>query len=624
MGKKNPSNEEIKQDIKKLNLDVPDEIYEKIEENIKLEEKQNKISPMVLNKEIFSVAPELKGKIIVSILFACIGEVFSFVSYFFAAYAANWLLKYNTNEAEPFSNLLTYALIALVFITLHLILTGISTVSSHNISFMVLSKLRIKLFEQLKEIPLGYMVENPIGKIKVTIQDRVAELEDWIAHIMPELPSKMLHPILSTIILFILDWRIGLSVFAPLPIIILGSAIMMHNYRARFLLWSSSYADVAEKSTEYIRGIPVIKAFLQDETSYKQFSDSVNFYHKSTMDWWRNSWIGMSISLAAVMTPLLVTLPLAVNLYANGEITINVLLLSIVLPLTILPQALPIMNSFELYVGASTCWLLIRELLFMEKQQRPSDDNRAKINENEGITFNNVSFAYNKGKRVLNNISFTANRGETTAIVGPSGSGKSTIAKLISGYWDVNEGDIFISGANTTDMPFSQLMEEISYVSQENYLFDTSIRENIKIGKPNATEEEIIKAAKAANCHDFIISLKDGYDTLVGDAGGKLSGGEKQRITLARAVLKPANIIVLDEATAYADPENEALIQEAISRLVKDKTLIVIAHRLHTIEGADNIIVLDEGNIVDSGKHGELLERCDLYKRLHLQYKEEV
>ncbi len=624
MDKKTPSNEEIKKDVNTFNFDVPDDILEKMDEQVKLEQNQNQISPMILNKELFSIAPELKGKMILSIILACIGEIFSFASYFYGAYAASWLIRFNEGNGIQYDNLIKYSIVALLLLMVHLILTGFSTVNSHKIAFTILSKLSIRLFEKLKEIPLGYMVENPIGKIKVTIQDRVSELEDWIAHIMPELPSKILHPILATIILFVLDWRIGLSVFAPLPIIIIAMMIMMHKYRARFLIWTSSYSDVAEKSAEYVRGIPVIKAFLQNEKSYKQFSNSVNFYHKSTMDWWKNSWLGMALSLAAMMTPLIVTLPLAINLYSNGEITITVLILSIILPLTILPQAMPIMNSFELYANASGSWMLIRELLFMPKQERPSDEHRAKTDKTKGVEFKNVSFSYIDGVSILKNISFSANSGETTAIVGPSGSGKSTIAKLISGYWDVNEGEILVSGANTKEMPFSQLMEEISYVSQENYLFDTSIKDNIKMGKPDATDEEIIEAAKAANCHDFIMNLKDGYDSKVGDAGNALSGGEKQRITLARAIIKPSNIIILDEATAYADPENEALIQEAISRLVKGKTLIVIAHRLHTIEAANKILVVDNGEIVSSGNHKELLEKSELYKRLNLQYGEEV
>ncbi len=611
----------IKKDIGTFGFDVSDEIYEKIDKQIALEKSQEKISPSILSKELFSVEPKLRGKIRLAGFFAAIGEIFSFASYFFGAYAASWLLKFSNGEESAFSNLIKYGCVALASLVLHLLLTGISTGTSHRIAFKILSRLRVTLFERLKEIPLGYMVENPIGKIKVLVQDKVNDLEDWIAHLMPELPARLLHPILATIILFVMDWRIGLSIFAPLPLIIIGYAIMMYKYRARYMLWVSSYSDVAEKSAEYVRGIPVIKAFLQDEKSFNQFSDSVNFYHKSTMDWWKNSWLSMGIVLAAGMSPLIATLPVAIHLYLAGQIEIFTLILSIVLPLSILPHAMPIANSFEVYTSSATSWSLIRELLFMKKQERPSADNRAKLDSSKGVEFKGVSFSYTEGTSVLEDVSFVANKGEMTAIVGPSGGGKSTVAKLISSYWDVDKGDIFISGANSKDMPFEQLMDEISYVSQDNYLFSTSILDNIKLGNPNASKDDVINAAKAANCHDFIMSLPNAYETNVGDAGGLLSGGEKQRITIARAMIKPANIIVLDEATAYADPENEALIQEAISRLVKGKTLIVIAHRLNTIKNADKILVMDKGKIVAEGKDEELLKRCDVYKRLNLQYE---
>ncbi len=622
--KKINESDRIKKEFQTFKFQVPEEIYEKVEEQVKKDSKQNQISPFILNKELFSVAPHLKGKMVLSIIFACIGEIFSFSAYLFGAYAASWLFRFNQGTGIEFDQLIKYAAIAFGFLLLHLVLTGVSTTRSHKIAFTILCQLRIYLFEKLKEIPLGYMVEHSVGKIKVTIQDQVNELEDWIAHIMPELPSRILHPLLATIVLFVLDWRIGLSIFAPIPLIIIAMAIMMHQYQSRYMLWLMSYSEVAEKSSEYVRGIPVIKAFLQDEKSYQQFSDAVKFYHQSTMDWWRRSWLGMSLSLAASMSPLIVTLPVTIYLYTQGEIGISMLLLSIILPLSILPQAMPLMQTFELYIGASTSWMQIRELLFMKSQESPDQEEKKKINEEKGVEFKNVSFSYTQGTKLLEDLSFTANVGELTAIVGPSGSGKSTVAKLISRYWDVDRGEISLGGISTKEMPFEQLMEEISYVSQENYLFDQSVRDNIKMGKPQATEEEVIAAAKAANIHEFILSLPKGYDTRVGDAGNLLSGGEKQRITLARAILKPARIVVLDEATAYADPENEALIQEALSRLVQGKTVIVIAHRLHTIRGAQKILVMDKGKIIDSGTHEELLQSCPLYDQLNRQYREEV
>ena len=617
--KKIREKEHLIKEVARLNLDVPDEIMQRILNEVERSETQPKISVSSLNKALMSMAPEYRGKMRLSILLACVGEVFSFSAYFFSAYAAGWLLQRADNHLLPFDRLLNIAGLAMGSLLLYFIFTGFSTVISHKTSFLILEKLRQTLFEKLQNIPMGYLVDNPVGKIKVIIMDRVADMEDWVAHVMPEFPSRLLHPILCLIILFCLDWRIGLSIFAPLPIAMVGMAAMMYRYRARMAVWLSSYANVADRSAEYVRGIPVIKAFVQDKASYGKFADAVKFYHFSTMQWWRQSWFGKALMIAALMTPQLVSMPLAFYLYGRGELSIEALLLSLVLPISILPQAYTIMMSFELFQLASNTWVSIRELLDMPVQKRPDPEERAVIDRTRGIQFDHISFSYHDGTEVLHDISFETKPGEVTALVGPSGSGKSTVAKLLAGFWDPSAGRILLGGEDTRRIPFDQLAEEISFVSQDNFLFDVSIRDNIRLGKPNATEDEIVAAAKAAHCHEFIMALPDGYDTKAGEAGGAMSGGERQRITLARAILKPASTIILDEATAYADPENEALIQEAISNLVKGKNLVIIAHRLHTIKQAHQIILMDQGKIVAMGRH-EALMKEPLYATLWNQY----
>lgn len=612
-------NDNLIKEVESLNLDVPDEIMQRIESDVEQSEKKPKISVGELNKALMKVAPEYKGKMNLSLVFACIGEAFCFSSYLFSAYAAGWLLKYATGNPISFHELLKYAYIAIASLLLYLIFTGVSTTLSHRTSFAILAKLRKTLFEKLKVIPMGYLVDNPVGKIKVIIMDRVSDMEDWVAHLMPELPSRLLHPLLCLIILMLADWRIGLSIFVPLPIAFIGMATMMYKYRGRMAVWLSSYANVADRSTEYVRGIPVIKAFAQDKVSYGKFADAVKFYHFSTMKWWKQSWFGKALTTAAMMTPQIVSMPLAFYLYGIGQISIEVLILALILPIIILPQVFALMMSFELFQMASNTWVSIQELLEMPIQKRPDAQNRASIDNSKGIKFDGVSFSYHNGTEVLHNISFETKPGEVTALVGPSGGGKSTIAKLLAGFWDQSSGTISIGGVDTKNISFKQLAEEISFVSQDNFLFDVSIRDNIRLGKPNATEEEIIAAAKAAHCHEFIMALPDGYNTKAGEAGAAMSGGERQRITLARAILKPASTIVLDEATAYADPENEALIQEAISNLVKDKNLIIVAHRLNTIKQAHQIILIDKGNIIAKGKHEELLNET-LYASLWNQY----
>ena len=617
--KKLKQNKNLIKEVESLNLDVPDEIMQRIESDVEQSEKKPKISMGGLNEALMSIAPEYKGRMRISVIFACIGELFSFSTYFFSAYAAGWLIKNAGGNPVGFHTLLKYAFFAIGSLLLYFIFTGFSTTISHKTSFSILAKLRQTLFEKLKVIPMGYLVDNPVGKMKVIIMDRVSDMEDWVAHIMPELPSRLLHPILCTVILFYLDWRIGLSIFVPLPIIFVGMITMMYKYRSRMAVWLSSYANVADRSAEYVRGIPVIKAFAQDKASYGKFADAVKFYHFSTMKWWKQSWFGKALMMAAMMTPQIVSLPFAFYLYGNGQIGIETLLLSLILPIAILPQAFAIMTSFELFQLASNTWVSIQELLDMPVQKRPDAENKVTIDRSKGIKFDNVSFSYHDGTEVLHNISFETSPGEVTALVGPSGGGKSTIAKLLAGFWDQSSGKISIGNVDTKNISFKQLAEEISFVSQDNFLFDVSIRDNIRLGKPHATEDEMIAAAKAAHCHDFIMALPKGYDTKAGEAGGAMSGGERQRITLARAILKPASTIILDEATAYADPENEALIQEAISNLVKGKNLVMVAHRLNTIKQAHQIILIDKGQIIAKGKHEELMEE-PLYASLWKQY----
>ena len=612
-------NENLIKEVESLSLDVPDEIMQRIENDVEQSEKQPKISMGGLKEALMSVAPEYKIKMRLSVIFACIGELFSFSTYFFSAYAAGWLIKNAGGNLVGFNVLLKYAFFAIGSLLLYFIFTGFSTTISHKTSFSILAKLRQTLFEKLKVIPMGYLVDNPVGKIKVIIMDRVADMEDWVAHLMPELPSRLLHPILCIVILFCLDWRIGLSIFVPLPIALVGMATMMYKYRSRMAVWLSSYANVADRSAEYVRGIPVIKAFAQDKVSYGKFADAVKFYHFSTMKWWKQSWFGKALTTAAMMTPQIVSMPLAFYLYGKGQIGIETLLLSLILPIAILPQAFAIMMSFELFQMASNTWVSIQELLDIPAQKRPDVENKAAIDKNEGIEFDRISFSYHDGTEVLHNISFKTSPGEVTALVGPSGGGKSTIAKLLAGFWDQSSGTISIGGIDTRNISFKQLAEEISFVSQDNFLFDVSIRDNVRLGKPDATEDEIVAAAKAARCHDFIMALPDGYDTKAGEAGDAMSGGERQRITLARAILKPASTIILDEATAYADPENEALIQEAISNLIKGKNVVIVAHKLNTIKQAHQIILIDKGQIIAKGKHDELIKE-PLYASLWKQY----
>ena len=369
---------------------------------------------------------------------------------------------------------------------------------------------------------------------------------------------------------------------------------------------------------EYVGGIQVIKAFGQGSKSFGEFSQSVNFFHDSTLAWWRQSWFWMAGFKAVLPSTLLGTLPVGAWLYMQGTLELPLFLACIIIPFGFMAGLI----KFGFALGQLSYMAPnldpIQDFLATPEQRRP--EKPVKLGE-RSFRFDRVCFSYDGKKEVLHDVSFTARTGQITAIVGPSGSGKSTIAKLMAGFWDATGGTVSFGGQDIQNIPFDQLMGEISYVAQDNFLFDRSIRENIRMGDTGATDAEVEAAARAANCHHFIMNLEQGYDTLAGDAGDRLSGGERQRITIARAMLKKASVIILDEATAFADPESEAQIQQAISRLVRGKTLIVVAHRLNTIQNADQILVIDQGRLAACGRQEELLDTCPLYRTMWEQYQ---
>ena len=463
---------------------------------------------------------------------------------------------------------------------------------------------------------MGIMLETPTGAFKNLIVDNVAKLEDSMAHFMPELPSNIAAPLCSILLIFLLDWRMGLAALVTIPLGTLFFAAMMRGYGPRMENYMRSANEMNSTLVEYVNGIQVIKAFNQSAASYGKYADSVRYFHDSTMAWWSQCWLWNAAARAVLPSTLLGTLPVGAWLYMEGSLSLPVFLVALVVPLGFIAPLMKVSAAMEQVSMIKGNLEQVTTFLKTPKLVRPTEP--AKLGE-RCYQFEDVHFAYNESE-VLHGISFQTQPGTMTAIVGPSGSGKSTIAKLMAGFWDVTSGTVRFGGQDIRNIPFGQLMGEISYVAQDNFLFDKSIRENIRMGNPDASDGEVEAAAKAANCHDFIMQLEQGYDTMVGDAGDRLSGGERQRITIARAMLKQASVIILDEATAYADPENEALIQQAISKLVAGKSLIVVAHRLNTIRNADQILVVANGEIVGRGIHEELLQNCPLYRKMWQDY----
>ena len=563
-------------------------------------------------RQLFAFVGERNSKMRISILLAVLGEMFGIVPFLMVALLADELYR----GTATIQRVLFFSGIAAICQLIKMLLTWRSSLMSHKISFTILKNIREAITDRMAKVPMGVMLETPTGTFKNLIVDNVAKLEDSMAHFMPELPSNIAAPLCSILLIFILDWRMGLASLITIPLGILFFAAMMRGYGPRMENYMRSANDMNSSLVEYVNGIQVIKAFNRSASSYGKYSKSVNYFHDSTMEWWSQCWFWNAAARAVLPSTLLGTLPVGAWLYMEGTLSLPVFLISLVVPLGFVAPLMKVSEAMEQVSMIKGNLEQVTAFLKTPELVRPSEP--VSLGERT-YQFEDVHFGY-KETEVLHGISFQTRPGTMTAIVGPSGSGKSTIAKLMAGFWDVTSGSVRFGGQDIRQIPFEQLMGEISYVAQDNFLFDKSIRENIRMGNPAATDEEVEVAAKAANCHDFIMQLEQGYDTLAGDAGDRLSGGERQRITIARAMLKPSSVVILDEATAYADPENEALIQQAISKLVAGKTLIVVAHRLNTIRNADQILVVANGNIAGRGTQEELLRECPIYQKMWQDY----
>ncbi len=502
--------------------------------------------------------------------------------------------------------------IALLGYLASLWLNTYSTIRSHRAAFTILAHIRKSITAKLARVPMGTILDTPSGKFKAMLVDTVEKLELPLAHMVPELTANTLIPVLIWIYLLLMDWRIALISLATIPIGFFCYMGMMKDYEARYARVLSANKNMDAAMVEYINGIQVIKTFRQDEDSYRKYADAVTESERSKSDWFRKT-NGFYVAGMAIMpTCLLGVLPLGSWLFINGRIDADVLISCIILALGLVKPLIQALRYTDSLAMVDATVQEIGEILELEEMNRPQ---KSVSLPNHEIAFQNVGFRYHETE-VLCRVSFSCAEGGMTAIVGPSGSGKSTIARLIASFWEAKSGCVTLGGVDIRKIPLSQAMDAVSYVSQDNFLFHLSIRENIRFGNPGATDEEVEEAAQKASCHDFILSLPRGYDTLAGDGGSHLSGGERQRIAIARAILKNSPVVVLDEATAFTDPENEAVIQSSLSQLVAGKTLIVIAHRLSTITSADKILVINKGEVAAQGTHQELLSKNQLYRTL--------
>lgn len=566
-------------------------------------------------KKAFSYTGEYKGKIYLAIFLILLSALIGVVP-FLLTY--DIIIRFVENSSIGINYLLMISggIVIALFLKGYLYYKGLD--ASHEAAFDTLMGMRIKFVEKMRKIPLGEINKKGVGSYKKNLVDDIDAVETLLAHMIPEGIPFVIVPILVYIMIFATDWRLGLLSLGSIPFGLIPMLCMTKSGIKKMPKYYKSAEDMNKTIIEYINGMEVIKIFGRTTDSYKNYKNSVEGYRDFTLDWFKESWTYMAMYTAVLPCTVLLLLPVGLNMYLNGTIELSEFIFSLMLSMSV---GVPLTRALEFAPSGLQLSYRIDQL---EKTFEGIEIKEGKKDfkiKNHNVEFKNVTFAYEE-EDVIKDVSFKLGENTLTAIVGESGSGKSTLAKLLVHFWDVGKGEILIDGKNINKFSVSDLMKEISYVSQDNFLFNTSIMENIRIGNPEARDEEVIKAAKLAQCHDFIMEMDDKYNTSVGDSGDKLSGGQKQRITIARAILKNAPIVIMDEATAFTDPENEDKIQEALSKLIVGKTVVVIAHRLSTIVDADNIIVMDNGNLVAQGTHKELLKKSKEYKTLwnsHIQ-----
>lgn len=558
---------------------------------------------------LMELAAPYKGEYVLSVILAILGVAAGLLPFFAVSKIVVLLMDGETSV----SVYMEWCLIAGIGFLGKVCFANFSTLVSHTATFATLAEIRLKLADKLTRVPMGYMINTPSGELKNVLVDRVEGMETTLAHLVPELTANLCIPICILIYLLFLDWRMALAALITLPIGMLCYKEMANGYEEKFQGLIMRVRKMTSTVVEYIGGIEVIKAFNQSANSYQKYSDAVEDNAAYAVNWMKSVQLYKSMLVTIWPSVLVCVLPIGCVLYRNGSLSVPAFVTCIVLSLGIIT---PILNAMNFTDSISQMKSVVGELCaVLDEKELDRPETPVSIH-SSNIVLENVSFSYESEKPLLKNINLSIPENSITAFVGPSGGGKSTITKLIAGFWNVTNGTVKLDGTDIRKIPLSQLMDNIAYISQDNYLFDETVLENIRMGKPSATDEEVYQAARDCGCYDFILNLENGFHTVVGGAGGHLSGGERQRIAIARAVLKNAPIVILDEATAYIDAENEALIQEAMAKVIAGKTVLMIAHRLSTITDADKIVVIKDGQIIDEGTHENLLTSCTLYQEM--------
>lgn len=575
-------------------------------EKVKEKAKQKQTTPSFF-KELGEYINPYKGKYVASILLSVLAVACSLLAYGFSGKMMGEVFDGKVAIGVITADIAVIALCKVLYI----LLLNASTWLSHHATYDTLQNIRRALTEKMIRMPLGYFEEQGSGRLKAVLVDRIEGMENTLAHLFPELTANLFVPLALFVWMFFLDWRMALIIL----IWIIGGMLffcgMMNGYTEKYAGQIAAAKGMNQAVIEYVDGIEVIKTFNQTDVCYKNYENAVFHNAQYCIDWTKETQIFNSLVMAITPISIFPTLIAGLYFWNTGSLTITNFFLFMILALGVYGPMEKAVGYFDQMAQMGTIAGEIKEILDYQELKRlgnASDEGNLELQMKE------IAFGYAKqAGEALSGISFKVPKGTMLALVGPSGSGKSTIAKLLAGYWDPKEGQITIGGRDMREFSQEKLNQLIACVDQETFLFETTILENIRMGRPNATDAEVMETAKRAGCDEFIRALPQGYDTPAGAAGGRLSGGEKQRIAIARAMMKDAPIMILDEATASADPENEAFIQQALSEAAKDKTLIMVAHKLATIVKADQIAYVEGGRIKKIGTHEELLKECPEY-----------
>lgn len=574
------------------------------------------------------LASKHKGLVVISGILAALAAVGSFIPYLSIYFVIRELIEVFPNMAAAnMSDIMMYGWIAIAGIAGNVVFYFCALMCSHLAAFGTLYELKLYFANHITAIPLGYHLTIGSGRMRKIMDENIESIEKFIAHQFPDFVASLAAPLILVILLLSIDWRYGLASLLGIVLAFVFQFLgfngdakeKMHHYQ-------TAQENMNSASVEYVRGMSEIKAFNQTADSFQRLSKSITDYTSFIMEYamgWRNcmpAFTAIIHNIYLLLIPVGVLIGIHTTDYRSYSLTF-------IFYLVLVPAISGILNKI-MYISESFTQIdgnVERMEQILHIPVLPDQDSGVK-EQGRDITFEHVSFSYgtDQSAKALDDVSFQARQGEVTAIVGPTGGGKSTIANLISRFWDVTEGSIRVGGADIREIPLAELMKQVSFVFQDTFLFKQSILDNIRMGNPAATEEQVVEAAKAAQCHDFIKKLPDGYRTVIGSTGIRLSGGERQRIAIARAIIKDSPVIILDEATAFSDPENEYLIQKAFEKLIQNKTVIMIAHRLSTIRNADNILVMEHGHLTEQGTHDTLMTKNRKYTQMWNSYVESI